>query len=182
MLFFFLLSWSISVASSVVARFLDFWLSEIQFCLLRFIILALFSLHGFGLTRSFFRYVLFCLNKRPGGMLHLLLLLCACRLQQLQSMSFHFKVHSPHHRLSASYFFSIFSSCSTQFFSINLLFADLFSFQLQKSLGTVKQPSRKQIELNPKFSQNRRPPHSILGGLSFWQQRYYVTALKMPTS
>ncbi len=44
MLFFFLWSWSISVASSVVARFLDFWLSEIQFCLLRFIILALFSL------------------------------------------------------------------------------------------------------------------------------------------
>jgi hypothetical protein len=69
-------------------------------------------------------------------------------------------------------FFSIFSSCSTQFFSINLLFADLFSFQLQKSLGTVKQPSRKQIELNPKFSQNRRPPHSMLGGLSFWQQCY----------
>jgi len=152
------------VASSVVARFLDFWLSEIQFCLLRFIILALFSLYVFGLTRSFFRYVLFCLKKRPGGMLHLLILLCACRLQQLQSMSFHFKVHSPHHRLSASYFFSIFSCCSTQLFSFNLLFADLFSFQLQKSLGTVKQPSRKQIELNPKFSQNHRSPHSMLGG------------------
>ncbi len=152
------------MASSVVARFLDFWLSEIQFCLLRFIILALFSLYVFGLTRSFFRYVLFCLKKRPEGMLHLLILLCACRLQQLQSMSFHFKVHSPHHRLSASYFFSIFSCCSTQLFSINLLFADLFSFQLQKSLGTVKQPSRKQIELNPKFSQNHRSPHSMLGG------------------
>ncbi len=121
------------MASSVLARFLDFWISEIQFCLLRFIILALFSVHGFGLTRYSFRYVLFCLKKRQGGMLHLLLLSCACRLQLLHSMSFHFKVHSPHHRLSASYF-SQFSLLVPHNFSLSTYCLQIFSVSSCRNL------------------------------------------------